>query len=161
GSTARHEADQPIVDGGGGEELAEARACYICKTKYRRLHHFYDALCPECADLNYRKRFQSAPLDGRVALVTGARIKIGYQASLIWRGGGAPGTATTRFPRDAERRYAREPDYERWRARLPLSPLDLVHTPSVEKFARQLVDTLPRLDFLVNNAAQTVRRPPA
>ena len=39
--------------------------------------------------------------------------------------------------------------------------LDLRHTPSVETFARHLHGTLDRLDFLINNACQTVRRPSA
>ncbi|HLL46836.1 MAG TPA: SDR family NAD(P)-dependent oxidoreductase, partial [Longimicrobiaceae bacterium] len=38
--------------------------------------------------------------------------------------------------------------------------LDLRHAPSVEMFARYLTQTKERLDILINNAAQTVRRPP-
>jgi len=34
-------------------------------------------------------------------------------------------------------------------------------TPSVEAFCRHLIATRSRLDFIVNNACQTVRRPPA
>ncbi len=37
--------------------------------------------------------------------------------------------------------------------------LDLRHSPSVEIFARHLEQTESRLDILINNAAQTVRRP--
>jgi NAD(P)-dependent dehydrogenase (short-subunit alcohol dehydrogenase family) len=142
------------------QELLEPRSCYICKNDYRKLHHFYDSLCPDCAELNYQKRFQTARLDGKTALVTGARIKIGYQASLMLLRAGAQVLATSRFPVDAAERYAREPDFAEWSGRLHIHGLDLVHTPSVEKFARHLVETLPRLDFLVNNAAQTVSRPP-
>ncbi|HZY32864.1 MAG TPA: SDR family NAD(P)-dependent oxidoreductase, partial [Rhodanobacter sp.] len=36
----------------------------------------------------------------------------------------------------------------------------LRHTPSVEAFCQELVATRPRLDFIINNACQTVRRPP-
>ena len=46
----------------------------------RRIHHFYDQLCPACAELNFRKRTELADLRGRVALLTGGRVKIGYQA---------------------------------------------------------------------------------
>ena len=38
--------------------------------------------------------------------------------------------------------------------------LDLRHTPSVEAFAQHVSTTRDRLDFIVNNACQTVRRPP-
>jgi NAD(P)-dependent dehydrogenase (short-subunit alcohol dehydrogenase family) len=140
-------------------ELLQPRTCYVCKTEYRRLHFFYDAMCPECAAFNYEKRFQTAPLHGRVALVTGARVKIGFQASLKLLRAGARVIATTRFPHDAARRYAREEDFEAWRSRLEVHGLDLRHAPSVELFARYLVETKDRLDILLNNAAQTVRRP--
>ena len=43
---------------------ASRASCYVCKAEYRRLHAFYDALCPECAELNYEKRFQTADLHG-------------------------------------------------------------------------------------------------
>jgi NAD(P)-dependent dehydrogenase (short-subunit alcohol dehydrogenase family) len=36
----------------------------------------------------------------------------------------------------------------------------LRHTPSVEAFCKHLLNTRDRLDFIINNACQTVRRPP-
>jgi NAD(P)-dependent dehydrogenase (short-subunit alcohol dehydrogenase family) len=142
-------------------ELTDPRNCYVCKAKYRRVHFFYDAMCESCAALNYEKRFQTAPLHGRTALITGARLKIGYQASLMMLRAGARVIATTRFAHDAASRYAREADYDVWKDRLQVHGLDLRHSPSVEIFARYLLGTEKRLDILVNNAAQTVRRPPA
>jgi hypothetical protein len=62
-------------------ELESPRNCYICKAEFTRLHFFYDALCPECAEFNYVKRFQTADLNGKTAIITGARVKIGYQAA--------------------------------------------------------------------------------
>jgi NAD(P)-dependent dehydrogenase (short-subunit alcohol dehydrogenase family) len=141
-------------------EVETPRTCYVCKTEYRRVHSFYDALCPACAALNYEKRFQSADLHGRVALVTGARVKIGYQAALKLLRAGATVVATTRFPHDAARRYAAEPDFADWGARLQVHGLDLRHSPSVEIFCSLLDRDLGRLDLIVNNACQTVRRPP-
>ena len=144
-----------------GPTLRTPKTCYVCKAGFRTLHFFYDALCPECAAFNYEKRFQAAPLDGRVAVVTGARVKIGYQAALkILRAGGHV-VATTRFPHDAAQRYAREADFEDWKDRLQVHGLDLRHSPSVEIFTRYLEQGLGRLDILINNACQTVRRPPA
>lgn len=144
----------------GAGELATPRACYVCKAEFRKLHFFYDAMCEPCADLNYQKRFQTASLVGRVALITGARIKIGYQAALMMLRAGAHVIVTTRFPRDAASRYAREGDFDTWKDRLEIHGLDLRHSPSVEIFARYLTQTKSRLDILINNAAQTVRRPP-
>ena len=48
-----------------------AKPCYICKNPFRDLHGFYAALCPVCAELNWRKRDEVCDLTGRVALVTG------------------------------------------------------------------------------------------
>jgi NAD(P)-dependent dehydrogenase (short-subunit alcohol dehydrogenase family) len=142
-------------------ELRKARACYVCKTWFNKVHFFYDALCVTCGDLNYKKRFQTASLEGRVAVITGARIKIGYQAALMMLRAGARVIVTTRFPRDAAARYSREPDFTTWSDRLEVHGLDLRHSPSVEIFARYLTQTRDRLDILINNAAQTVRRPTA
>lgn len=141
-------------------ELQQPRRCYVCKAEFRRVHFFYDAMCCECGDFNYAKRFQTADLSGKVALITGARVKIGFQAALMLLRAGAEVIATTRFPHDAAERYAREPDFSAWGHRLQVHGLDLRHAPSVEIFARYIVGTRDRLDVLINNAAQTVRRPP-
>jgi len=138
----------------------ELQHCYACKQKYTLIHHFYDQLCPSCAELNFRKRTELADLSGRVALLSGGRVKIGYQAGLKLLRCGAHLIVTTRFPRDAANRYANEPDFADWGHRLEVFGLDLRHTPSVEAFCRELLATRTRLDFIVNNACQTVRRPP-
>lgn len=138
----------------------ELRHCYVCKQKFTQLHHFYDQMCPACAELNFVKRTETADLTGRVALLTGGRVKIGYQAGLKLMRAGAELIVTTRFPRDSAARYAEEPDFGVWGHRLQVYGLDLRHTPSVEAFCNELLATRPRLDFIINNACQTVRRPP-
>jgi NAD(P)-dependent dehydrogenase (short-subunit alcohol dehydrogenase family) len=142
-------------------ETADSRHCYVCKQHFVTVHHFYDQLCPSCAELNFSKRTESVDLHGRVALLTGGRVKIGYQAGLKLLRAGAALIVTTRFPRDSAARYAQEPDFAEWSDRLEIFGLDLRHTPSVEAFCRQLLATRERLDFIINNACQTVRRPPA
>jgi NAD(P)-dependent dehydrogenase (short-subunit alcohol dehydrogenase family) len=142
-----------------GPELRDPRKCYVCKAPFQTVHPFYDQLCGPCADLNFRKRNQSFDLRGRVALVTGARVKIGYFGALKLLRAGAHVIVTTRFPRDAAARYGREPDFEDFRDRLEIHGLDLRHTPSVEAFCAHVLQTHDRLDFIVNNACQTVRRP--
>jgi NAD(P)-dependent dehydrogenase (short-subunit alcohol dehydrogenase family) len=138
----------------------ETQHCYVCHQPYTVIHHFYDQLCPACGDFNFAKRTETANLAGRVALVTGGRVKIGYQAVLKLLRAGAHVVVTTRFPRDAAVRFAKEPEYDAFAGRLEIFGLDLRHSPSVEGFARHLLDTHPRLDYIVNNACQTVRRPP-
>ncbi len=151
---------QDLHDEPERRESAEPQHCYVCKQKYSVIHHFYDQLCPPCAELNFAKRTELADLRGRVALLTGGRVKIGYQAGLKLLRAGAQLIVTTRFPRDSAPRYAREPDFAEWGDRLEIFGLDLRHTPSVEAFCRELLATRSRLDFIINNACQTVRRPP-
>lgn len=141
-------------------KLRVARNCYICKQYFHDLHFYYDSMCPQCAAFNWTKRNQSADLNGRFALLTGGRVKIGYFTGLKLLRAGAHLVVTTRFPNDAAKRYLAEPDHEQWQNRLQIHGLDLRHTPSVEAFAHHLALTLPHLDFILNNACQTVRRPP-
>jgi NAD(P)-dependent dehydrogenase (short-subunit alcohol dehydrogenase family) len=143
----------------GRPELNQERACYVCKKPFAKVHRYYDSMCDACGDFNYWKREQTADLGGRYALVTGARVKIGFQASLKLLRAGAYVVVTTRFPVDAADRYSQEPDFRVFRERLQIHGLDLRHTPSVELFTRFLVERLPRLDYILNNACQTVRRP--
>jgi NAD(P)-dependent dehydrogenase (short-subunit alcohol dehydrogenase family) len=140
-------------------QLHQERACYVCKKPFTKVHRYYDSLCAACGDFNYAKREQTADLSGHYALVTGARVKIGFQASLKLLRAGAHVVVTTRFPADAADRYSKEPDFPVFRERLQIHGLDLRHTPSVELFTRFLVERLPRLDYILNNACQTVRRP--
>lgn len=150
----------PAPDASKERVLKSPRNCYVCKALFTKVHFFYDLMCEECAVFNYKKRFQTASLDGQVAVITGARLKIGYQASLMMLRSGAKVVATTRFPVDAALRFSQEEDFSLWEDRLEIHGLDLRHTPSVEIFSRYLCNTLNRLDILINNAAQTVRRPP-
>ncbi len=150
-------------DGEGEPEQRRAdelRCCYVCKESYADIHHFYDQLCPTCGDISFAKRTELADLRGRVALLTGGRVKIGYQAGLKLLRAGARLIVSTRFPRDSAARYAKEPDFDRWSDRIEIFGLDLRHTPSVEAFCLELLATRDRLDFIINNACQTVRRPP-
>jgi len=140
--------------------LASPRNCYVCNAEFTRLHIFYDTMCPRCAELNYQKRFQTADLKGQVALITGSRLKIGYQATLMMLRSGATVVATTRFPKDSALRFSKEKDFGEWGNRLHIYGLDLRHTPSVEIFCSHIEQSFDRLDLLINNAAQTVRRPP-
>ena len=95
-----------------------------------------------------------------MALLTGGRVKIGYQAGIKLLRAGAQLIVCTRFPRDSAVRYSAEPDFKDWGHRLEIFGLDLRHTPSVEAFCKHLLTTRNRLDFIINNACQTVRRPP-
>ncbi|KAJ3209954.1 hypothetical protein HDU67_005794 [Dinochytrium kinnereticum] len=137
------------------------RSCHICTTAYDTLHSFYDQLCPKCAEYNYAMRFSAANMDRRVCIVTGARVKIGYAIALKLLKMGATVIVTTRFPHDAARRYAEEPDAHIYAGRLHVYGLDFRDMQMLHHFTAHVRLTFGRLDVLINNAAQTVRKPPA
>ena len=157
--TYLNQENSPEVTDAQPEELDRARKCYICKQSFRQLHHFYDSLCPECAQFNWAKRNQTADLQGRTALVTGGRIKIGFQIALKLLRAGANVVVTSRFPRDTAKRYERESDFADWSDRLKIYSADFRFLPAVAQMA-QLIQSNHDLNILINNAAQTVRRPP-
>jgi hypothetical protein len=106
-------------------DLRQAAICYGCKQKHLRHHFHYERLCIACGDLNYSKRMQFVDLNGYIVLVTGGRVKIGYATALRLLRAGARVIVTSRFPRDAARRYVQEPDFSVWRDRLHIYGMDL------------------------------------
>jgi len=137
------------------------RSCYICKKYFAQLHFFYDRLCETCAEVNYQKRLQMADLKGKVALVTGGRVKIGFQCVLKLLRCGSHVIVTSRFPIDTASRFAKQEDFHQWRDRLDVYGLDFRDLGSVCRFADFVCAHYSRLDILINNAAQTIRRPPS
>jgi hypothetical protein len=71
---APHGFVQRDVDEATDRETVEPQHCYVCKVKYHEVHHFYDQLCPACAEFNFAKRGELTDLTGMVALLTGGRV---------------------------------------------------------------------------------------
>jgi NAD(P)-dependent dehydrogenase (short-subunit alcohol dehydrogenase family) len=140
-------------------ELSGYQKCYICKASYRKIHYFYHLLCPSCADLNYTRRQQRVDLTNRVALITGGRIKIGYLTALRMLRDGAKVWVTTRFANDCIKRFSEEKDFSDWNHRLKIVALDLRNLAQVRNFIEYLQEQETHLDILINNAAQTIKRP--
>jgi NAD(P)-dependent dehydrogenase (short-subunit alcohol dehydrogenase family) len=149
----------PRVAGGGGV-LHRSRHCYVCKASYRHVDSFYHRLCPVCAADNSARRALSTDLSGRRVLLTGGRVKIGFQLALMMLRDGADLLVTSRFPHDTVRRFRAEPGAEKWLDRLTVVAVDLRDPRQVLGLCEQLRQEGEPLDILVNNAAQTVRRPP-
>ena len=105
--------------------LLKARACYICKQPYTVVDAFYHQLCPDCAAMSHAKRDARTDLTGKRALLTGGRAKIGMYIALRLLRDGAHTTITTRFPRDAVRRFSSLPDSAEWIDRLKVVGIDL------------------------------------
>jgi NAD(P)-dependent dehydrogenase (short-subunit alcohol dehydrogenase family) len=139
--------------------LVRAMSCYTCKTRFHTVDAFYHQLCPPCAELNRSRRDARTDLSGRTALLTGGRAKIGMYIALRLLRDGAHTTITTRFPRDAVRRFSAMPDSADWMHRLRVVGIDLRDPAQVVALADSVAARGP-LDILINNAAQTVRRSP-
>ncbi|MBC7404028.1 MAG: SDR family NAD(P)-dependent oxidoreductase, partial [Microbacteriaceae bacterium] len=139
--------------------LLKSRPCYICKQHYTRVDAFYHQLCPDCAALNHARRDARTDLSGKTALLTGGRAKIGMYIALRLLRDGAHTTITTRFPRDAVRRFTSLPDASEWLHRLRVVGIDLRDPAQVIGLTDAMIEAGP-LDILINNAAQTVRRSP-
>lgn len=152
-------AAQEGDDENASVQYCRQQACYICKARFGERHHFYSHLCPLCADLNFMKRHQQHDLHGRVCLVTGARVKIGFETALKLLRMGARVIATTRFPQDAAQRYRAQADADDWLERLEVRGVDFRFLGAVESFCEDLLAREAWLDVLVNNACQTIRRP--
>jgi len=152
-------AHDPGAAAAGGV-FAKPRTCYVCKTSYRQVDSFYHRLCPDCAADNTARRALATDLSGRRALLTGGRVKIGFQLALMMLRDGAELLVTSRFPHDTVRRFRAEPGSGKWLDRLTVLAVDLRDPRQVLGLCEQLRQEGEPLDILVNNAAQTVRRPP-
>ena len=140
-------------------QLNNFRSCYICKRRFSELHHFYHSLCELCAAHNWKKRMQTCDMTNRVCLVTGGRVKIGFQCCLKLLRCGATVICTSRFPMDTAKRYAIQKDFQSWKDRLFIVGLDLRDLAYLEHFCQGLYKSFQRLDVIINNACQTIRRP--
>ncbi|MCX4553586.1 SDR family NAD(P)-dependent oxidoreductase [Streptomyces sp. NBC_01267] len=139
--------------------LQRPRSCYICKKRYVEVDVFYHQLCRDCAAENRSRRDARTDLTGKRALLTGGRAKIGMYIALRLLRDGAHTTITTRFPKDAIRRFKSMPDSAEWIHRLKIVGIDLRDPAQVVALADSVAAEGP-LDILINNAAQTVRRSP-
>ncbi|MCK1814627.1 SDR family NAD(P)-dependent oxidoreductase [Streptomyces sp. XM4011] len=161
GADSRPE-DAPLAERGTGTvgRWSAPRRCYVCKVPYQDVHTFYHRLCPGCAADHLRRRGLGTDLRGRRALLTGGRVKIGFQLALMLLRDGAELLVTSRFPADTLRRFRAVPGSDAWFGRLTVVGIDLRDPRQVAGWCDQLLAEGRALDILINNAAQTIRRPP-
>ena len=136
------------------------KTCYICKQKLGidNINKFYGNLCKKCGDYNYSFRTMELDFKSRIAVVTGGRVKIGYYIVTKLLSYGCKVITTSRFPNDALIKFKEDPDYDIWKNNLIIYPIDFRIFQSTVKFVNYLKDNFTHIDFLINNAAQTVRR---
>ena len=140
--------------------------CYMCKKRggffeQTKAFNRIVQICDDCRQLNEAKRNQKFDMNGKIALITGGRIKIGYSCALQLLRCGALVIITTRFPYDANKRFKQEDDYLQWKNHLHIYGIDFRHLESVNHFITHIKQNYSKLDILINNAAQTIHRPPA
>ncbi len=141
--------------------MPSVNTCYVCRSEVETCHPHYDELCLRCGNLNFLKRNATANLAGYVALVTGGRVKIGFETALKLLRAGAIVAVTSRFVDDARSRFKLQDDYNAWKDRLHIYAADFRSIALVEQMLHSLKAETPRIDILINNAAQTIRHPPA
>ena len=131
------------------------RICLMCRK--RNMDHY--GICPDCQSLNDRMRGIYCDLSGKTALVTGGRIKIGYAVCLRLLRQGASVIAVTRYPKSALEAYRKEPDYNVFKDRLSIIGFDLMRLDRMQELIAQIERLCDgKLDILINNAAQTVKK---
>jgi NAD(P)-dependent dehydrogenase (short-subunit alcohol dehydrogenase family) len=109
--------------------------------------------------MSHTKRDQRTDLTGKRALLTGGRAKIGMYIALRLLRDGTHLTITTRFPKDAVRRFSSMEDSAEWIHRLKVVGIDLRDPTQVVALTDEVAADGP-LDIIINNACQTVRRLP-
>jgi len=135
--------------------------CYICKKRINQVHWFYLYQCPECGEKSIKRRYITRNLTGYNALVTGGRVKLGYQIALKLLRAGANVMITTRNIKKALEFYALEPDYNIFGKRLHVFPqsFDLGIAKDLMVDLIKEIDNIfgkNKLDILIQNAAQTI-----
>jgi len=141
-----------------GENLIGSRNCYVCKKRIEseNSHAFYNSMCGTCGDFNYAMRTRKRDLTGYTAIVTGGRVKIGYEIALWLLRNNCKTIVTTRFPADALMRFKKDEDYETFKDRLFLYGLDFRDLKKVYQFIDFVQNNYKEVNILINNAAQTI-----
>lgn len=148
------------------------KKCYICRFCTQTPHHLYRSLCAPCGAFNLAGSELSLPenldLRGSTALVTGGRINLGYHIALRLLRCGSSVIVSSRYPRDAAKRYHSEADSDQWVDRLKIVGADFRAAKDAFRLVvvvRKLLSEWPdgsrprKLNILVNNAAQTLTDP--
>ena len=148
------------------------KKCYICCFILSEPHPLYPSLCRPCGAFNIAESYLSLPnsldLRGKIAVVTGGRINLGFHTTLRLLRCGAKVIVTSRYPQDTEYRYLQQHDQASWCERLGIVGADFRTAVDVFQLVKAIKEILKNwstdgglqsLDILVNNAAQTLTDP--
>lgn len=136
--------------------------CYVCKVKFWKdtmRHETHNDMCWLCGNINANKRNLKKDLTGKVAVVTGGRVKIGFETAIRLLRNGCTVIITSRFIDDCLERYKADPGFGTFSDRLFIYQLNMLDGGNIKKFVQYIFDNFAQVDYLINNAAQTIKRP--
>ncbi|KAK8120626.1 hypothetical protein PG999_004746 [Apiospora kogelbergensis] len=105
-------------------------------------------------------RYSRVYLDGKVALVTGGRINLGFHTALRLLRCGAAVIVSTRYPEDAITRYNHESDSSVWRERLKIIGADFRAASDAFQLVEQTLADIPYEDVISAHSVNTVSGAP-
>lgn len=147
-------------------EIKKHKTCYICRerTPLKENEQIFSNVsmnfkCTKCEHLNETKRSIKTDLQNKVAIVTGARVKIGFETAIRLLECGCQVIATSRFVGDMICRYQAHPKYNEFKHLVTFYAIDLRYMNDINNFYNYVKNKFVKLDILIHNAAQTIRRP--
>ena len=153
----KYKWDHYIFKPGKKPKLKNNKNCYICKKPFDDDFQidYYNCLCLDCSIFNYEKRLINIDLKDKTALVTGGRAKIGHGIVLRLLRYGCKVITTTRLVNTTVYNYSLAEDYKKWKNKLTIIKCDFTDLKQVNYLIEYCKDK--KLDFLINNACQTVK----
>ena len=149
--------------------IPRKRLRYICRLVVMNPYPSHPSMCKPCGAFNHSSSLISTPPKLALpqtftALVTGARVNLGYHTALRLLRCGARVIATTRYPQDAIARYVEEADSFRWEDGLKVVGADFRCAKDAHDLVHETKQCLQKwmnggkakLTALINNAAQTL-----
>jgi NAD(P)-dependent dehydrogenase (short-subunit alcohol dehydrogenase family) len=95
-----------------------------------------------------------------IALVTGARVNLGFHTALRLLRCGACVIASTRYPYDAQKRCLKEKDWEEWNDRLRIIGADFRTAKDVFQLVKETETILRECSYIVYKTSGSALAPP-
>ncbi|KAI8905352.1 hypothetical protein DFJ77DRAFT_551954 [Powellomyces hirtus] len=134
--------------------------CYGCNRPCKKTHPVYVFSCMRCGTRFQQYRHLTRNLSGHVAVVVGARTKLGHQVVIKLLQAGATVIGTWRFPEKALQLFEQYPFWDQWKELLTFYPWSLaLDTSDIATLTKSFGLWIPegKIDILVICAAQTIR----
>lgn len=141
------------------------RRCYGCNKFTKKFHYDYIFSCIKCGNKFTKYRNISVNQDGKIAIVTGARCKIGHMTCIKLLKSGCIVIGLSRNPENMKLlfdEYKKDKENLKWLQNLDIypKPLDFdCHNlqEKINELYNYIDNKYGKLDILINNSAQTIR----